>query len=129
MPLARFPRRARLDEFAVKALLKSGRRLASAPPIIGVRYDTRAAKGAGACIAIAVPKRILKRAVDRNYVKRVVRERFRQHLLANVPVHLLVSLQAKPEGAMPDSGLTALTKSVFDQVLAKLRPPKPASAA
>jgi ribonuclease P protein component len=46
-------------------------------------------------IAIAVPKRILKSAVDRNYVKRVVREHFRQDGVRLSPVDMLITLRSK----------------------------------
>ncbi|MEQ1515447.1 MAG: ribonuclease P protein component, partial [Usitatibacteraceae bacterium] len=39
--------------------------------------------------------RILKSAVDRNYVKRVVREQFRRHPIRSLAVDMLVTLQSK----------------------------------
>ncbi len=45
-------------------------------------------------IAISVPKRILKFAVDRNLVKRAVREEFRQNAVRALPVDLLVTLRS-----------------------------------
>lgn len=45
-------------------------------------------------IAISVPKRILKFAVDRNLVKRAIREEFRQNAARALPVDLLVMLRS-----------------------------------
>ena len=44
-------------------------------------------------LAIAVPKRIVKSAVDRNRVKRAIREQFRQHEIRSSPVDILVTLR------------------------------------
>ena len=49
-------------------------------------------------IAIAVPKRILKSAVDRNRVKRVIREEFRLHDVRQLPIDMLVTLRAQITG-------------------------------
>jgi ribonuclease P protein component len=46
-------------------------------------------------IAIAVPKRILKSAADRNYVKRVIREQFRRSGFRALSVDVLVTLQSR----------------------------------
>lgn len=47
-------------------------------------------------LATAVPKRLLKRAVDRNRVKRVLRESFRLHAVRTVAVDSLITLQSTP---------------------------------
>ena len=46
-------------------------------------------------IAIAVPKRIHKLAVDRNRIKRMIREAFRQNRVRVASVDMLVTLQAR----------------------------------
>lgn len=117
---AQFPHRFRLDEFAVNALLKNGRRVSSSPPQISARFLCRMT-GDGARLAIAVPKRILKRAVDRNYVKRLVREGFRQHALRTEPVDVLMSLQTTPTLDKDSNVLIVAIHSVLDVVLLKTR--------
>ncbi len=49
----------------------------------------------GARLAIAVPKRVLKKSVDRNLVKRWMREALRQHHGRAACVDLLLTLTAK----------------------------------
>lgn len=49
----------------------------------------------GARIAIAVPKRLLKKAVDRNLVKRWIREALRQHGARLIAADILLTLIAK----------------------------------
>lgn len=44
-------------------------------------------------LGLAIAKRILKRAVDRNRVKRIVRESFRQTHLRHAPVDIVVMVQ------------------------------------
>lgn len=48
-------------------------------------------------IALAVPKRQLKRAVDRNRAKRILREIFRQHAIRSTPLEMLVTISAVPK--------------------------------
>ncbi len=58
---------------------------------------TQAAATIPARIALAVPKRQLKRAVDRNLVKRILRETFRQHQVRDAGTDILVTLTALPK--------------------------------
>ena len=98
-------------------VLKAGRRVGAsgmlkagaagkAPTIISIKLLSREAerkispaKEAGARpharLAISVPKRLLKSAVDRNRFKRWVREAFRCHEIRALPVDLLISLTEK----------------------------------
>lgn len=85
----RFHRQHRLVKHQVVALLKSGARFNRGELGLKLGQNTF---GQGR-IAIAVPKRILKFAVDRNRVKRVIREQFRQHQARMLPVDMLVTLQ------------------------------------
>ena len=83
-----FRRKHRLLKHDVLSLLRDGARLARAEVVIKLNENTHTIGR----IAIAVPKRILKRAIDRNRVKRVIREEFRHHVLRAVPVDMLVTL-------------------------------------
>ena len=49
-------------------------------------------------LGMAVAKRHAKRAVDRNLLKRLLRESYRQHALSQRPVDLVVSLRASWAG-------------------------------
>ena len=86
---SRFPRKHRLLKHDVLSLLRDGARLSRAELMIKLNENTHSFGR----IAIAVPKRILKRAIDRNRVKRVIREEFRQHALRAAPVDMLLTLR------------------------------------
>lgn len=100
-----FPRARRLDSAGAKRLLDHGKRFgAEAAPIklsarVLRRADVSAMSEVGAArLAIAVPKRLLKRAVDRNRAKRVVREAFRLSVaLTNDPQDMMVTLVSSPK--------------------------------
>ena len=84
-----FRRQHRLVKHQVVALLDRGARFGRAE--LGLKFSENSF-GQGR-IAIAIPKRMLKFAVDRNRVKRVIREQFRQHQVRACPVDVLVTLQ------------------------------------
>ena len=86
----RFGRQHRLIKHEVERLLHAGARISKADFIVKLG-ENQVGKGR---IAIAVPKRILKSAVDRNRVKRVIRETFRQHPVRGLPVDMLVTLRS-----------------------------------
>ena len=85
-----FRRRHRLLKHDVLPLLREGAHFVRAEVVIKLNGNTQTFGR----IAIAVPKRILKRAIDRNSVKRVIREEFRHHALRAVPVDMLVTLRS-----------------------------------
>ena len=88
----RLPRGSRLIKNDVVALLRQSARFSRAEFEIKLG-ENRVGRGR---IAIAVPKRILKLAVHRNQVKRLIREEFRQNLLRISPLDLLVTLRGVP---------------------------------
>jgi ribonuclease P protein component len=90
-----FARRYRLtktDEFSSVF----GFRRAIRGKLLMLHYQPRPAGNTEARLGLVVGKKLLKRAVDRNTVKRIVREQFR-HCRAGLPaVDLVVRLAAKP---------------------------------
>ena len=84
-----------MTQTEVLAILKQGKRVRR--PGFDLRFlvaRTENVPGT-AHMAISVPKRLLKSAVARNRIKRMVREGFRAHMIAATPLNLLVSLSAK----------------------------------
>ena len=71
-------------------------------------------------LGLVVAKKLLKRAVDRNKVKRVVREQFRLRLAGLPAVDLVVRLAVKP---VPLDG--KLLAEDFLALLDKLQRPRP----
>lgn len=125
-----FRRQHRLVKRDVVGLLQEGARLGKANLVVRLREN----KSGSGRLAIAVPKRILKRAIDRNRVKRVIRESFRLHAARALPVDLLVTLQSRPK-MVTGVGITAkpvrhqlrqMAKQLFADIL--LRFARPARA-
>jgi ribonuclease P protein component len=110
--LAKFTRRHRLSSAEVQRVLKQGKRTVVRSTDTGKpRLEARTfaapmaaeemsrlspfRKSNGARLAVAVPKRLLKRAVDRNLVKRWMREAFRRYNVRDLAVDTLFTLCAK----------------------------------
>jgi ribonuclease P protein component len=129
----------RLNTRDVSSLLKRGKRVrpvASSPlkvcidarvlsrvaSVIDVMCEINPAaapvKKTGARIAVAVPKRLLKKAVDRNLVKRWFREAIRQHPARWVSADILLTLTAKIK--VKDSHERALLKKQLSNLLASV---------
>ena len=85
-----------------------------------LHYQPRPEGNSEARLGLVVAKKLLKRAVDRNKVKRVVREQFRLRLVGLPPVDLVIRLAAKP--APLDGKLLA---EDFLALLNKLQRPRP----
>lgn len=122
----RFPRDRRLAEGAVfDALLKSGRRV-QAGPVGGRLAPSAMGASAPARLGITVAKRHLKRAVDRNTVKRLIREAFRHHAENVSGSDMLISLRFEPQKLRSRQG-RAVVNAALDQLFkAALRKPTPA---
>jgi len=91
-----FPASKRLNQAGVQQTLRKGRRKHGLVFEIRRVFSGTEEKKDGARLAISVPKRLLKSAVRRNQVKRVVRESFRQHAIADRPLDMLVIFRSKP---------------------------------
>lgn len=90
-----FARRYRLtktDEFSSVF----GFRRAIRGKLLMLHYQPRSAGNDEARLGVVVAKKLLKRAVDRNRVKRVVREQFRCRRAALPAYDLVVRLAVKP---------------------------------
>jgi ribonuclease P protein component len=82
-------------------------------------------------LGVTVAKRLLRRAVDRNAVKRVVREAYRKHLVSNSVNDLVVGLSsvkglAKPRTQQGKAELHIEIASLLKQLHKKIQtqPPK-----
>jgi len=114
-----FARRYRLtktDEFSSVF----GFRKAIRGKLLMLHYQPRPAGNDEARLGVVVAKKLLKRAVDRNRVKRVVRDQFRRRRAALPAYDLIVRLAAKP---LPlDAGLLASEFVALLDKLPRLRP-------
>ena len=114
-----FARRYRLtktDEFSSVF----GFRRAIRGKLLMLHYQPRPEGNIEARLGVVVAKKLLKRAVDRNRVKRVVREQFRLHRSDLFGIDLVVRLAVKP--APLDSAQLAVD---FRALLEKLQRPRP----
>ena len=87
-----------------------------------IRYTTAA--GANARMGMAVSRRVSKRAVERNRIKRQLRESFRRTRAKLPPLDLLVI--ARSEAAAVDN---ATLRAELDRLWPRLRPLKPLAPA
>ena len=86
----------RLNQADVLEVLRGGRRLSRASFDLRLLLMPPGREPAHARMAIAVPKKLLKSAVARNRIKRVVRETLRAHpSLKTAQAHFLVTFKAK----------------------------------
>jgi len=85
-----------------------------------LHYQPRAAEQDGPRLGLVVGKKLLKRAVDRNRLKRIIREQFRLRRSRLPAFDLIVRLAVKP--GKPDGKLIA---DDFVGLLEKLQRPRP----
>jgi ribonuclease P protein component len=114
-----FARRYRLtktDEFSSVF----GFRRAIRGKVLMLHYQPRPEGKSEARLGLVVAKKLLKRAVDRNRVKRIVREQFRLRLAGLPALDMIVRLAVKP--APLDGKLVA---EDFLALLGKLQRPRP----
>ena len=112
---AGFHRAKRLADKAVfGALLRSRDRTQSGPLMLQMLPGgTQIGR-----LGMAVAKRHAKRAVERNLLKRLLRESFRQHGLSHQPVDMVVSLRTAWPGGTSSSARRNLRqhiKQILDQ--------------
>lgn len=114
-----FARRYRLtktDEFSSVF----GFRRAIRGQLLILHYQPRAAEFTEARLGVVVGKKLLKRAVDRNKVKRIIREQFRVQKSSLPACDLVVRLAVKP-GLLDSKQLAGDFLALLD----KLRRPRP----
>lgn len=74
---------------------------------------------AGARLGLIVAKRLARRAVQRNLLKRIAREAFR-HAMPGLPAYDLVLRLTKPPGDLLDSGARRSWRADIEKLLARL---------
>jgi ribonuclease P protein component len=121
----------RLASYEVKRLLGHGQRASagsgtitfSARALWREATDDKPAAAICAGIALAVPKKQLPRAVDRNRVKRVLRETFRHHAARSQPIEMLLTLSAIPKSIAKKTRSKATSiqiRAAADAILTKV---------
>lgn len=68
---------------------------------------------------MAVPKRAVRRAIDRSRIKRLIRESFRHHRSRLPAVDVVVSVKASPRDSH-DPELTRRIDNIWDQLLSSV---------
>jgi ribonuclease P protein component len=117
-PFARSHRLTKTDEFSSVF----GFRRAIRGQWLMLHYEPRAVPGSGARLGLVIGKKLLRRAVDRNRVKRCIRERFRLRRSDLPACDLIVRLIARPatvQGKLIVEDLQAL----LDKLAGRLRSP------
>ena len=119
----RFPKRQRLNQRGVQAVLSDGRRLKHARfdiKLLDAPADAVASVVTDSRLAIAVAKHQLKKAVSRNRIRRLVRESFRQHAIAKSARDLLVTYKARSDAhlAQVRRELRSELVALFDSAIA-----------
>ena len=113
---AGFNRAMRLaDKSVFGVLLRSRERAQSGPLMLQMRSgpaDQERGPLEYGRLGMAVAKRHAKKAVERNLLKRLLREAYRQHGLSHRPMDLVVSLRASWAGGTSSSARKALRRHI-----------------
>ena len=119
--MARSPREegfSRRHRFAARgsfgAALRSPRKLRGTSVILNVTDSA----GTATRLGIALTRRLVPNAVDRNRVKRIVRDEFRRHEVKNRGLDCVVALR-KPFDASLAGALREELRQLFDQLAAR----------
>lgn len=115
-----FPRAARLVRPAEFAALRGGKRLACRHFHVELRFTDRDT----ARLGLAVSKRVSKRAVDRNRLKRLARDSFRRARTGLPSVDLV--LMARPSAVDVDGADLLVDLADLWRRIAALKPQEPA---
>lgn len=92
-PTVTLPKTMRLSEHDAKRVLGDGRRIGSGSTLpISAKVSPQPDSLGHIRYAAAIPKRLLKRAVDRNALKRQIREAIRSSPLRNQSVDVIFNL-------------------------------------
>lgn len=107
-----YPRSSRLVRPAeFTRVYREGRRIAGG----SLQIIYRTGESTRPRLGLAVPKRILPRAVDRNRVKRLIRESFRRHRAQLPPLDLVVALRGRKQRGTP-ADLTAVLEALWQRL-------------
>lgn len=114
-----FPQQARLLEKAdFDRVFKSARLVVRRPPflLLGVGTETARAR-----LGIAVPKRLLPMAVDRNLIKRLCREQFRKVQARLLPLDIVLLCKSRPPCPLDRQYLNQQLTELFSQLIKQHR--------
>jgi ribonuclease P protein component len=110
----KLPKQVRLkSEKQITLLFKEGKSFTTYPLLFHYIIDDRL----DSKVLFSAPKRLFKKAVDRNRAKRILREGFRKHeRIKEYPIHLAISFLATSDLEHSDKITAALNKglSQFD---------------
>jgi ribonuclease P protein component len=109
---------ARRHRFSIQgsfgAVLRSPRKVRGAGAILHIATGTPGISRLG----IALTRKLLPRAVDRNRVKRIVREAFRRHAAKAAGLDVVVALRERPDTGAA-SAWPAEVRLLLDRLLEK----------